>query len=103
MLMADDTPLSRLLSVIAALSIRTKCKVVPRQRRSQQTVDRIVDQHEHDRLHLLISHRAPRRAQLLVAFLHAAIHDVILRHPPGAGRAAVVDSTKSAAIAITRV
>jgi AcrR family transcriptional regulator len=100
-------------------------------------IDLLVDQHEHDRLHLLIAHRAPRTAeieqeleraqhhlvavadrllrdqmpergdrpqtaQLLVAFLHAAIHDVILRHPPGVGRDAAVDSTKSAAIAITR-
>lgn len=100
-------------------------------------IDLLVDQHEHDRLHLLIAHRAPRTAeieqelqraqhhlvavadralgeqmperghrlqtaQLLVAFLHAAIHDVILRHPPGAARDAAVDSTKSAAIAITR-
>jgi hypothetical protein len=100
-------------------------------------IDLLVDQHEHDRLHLLIAHRAPRTAeieqeleraqhhlvavadrllreqmpergnrpqtaQLLVAFLHAAIHDVILRHPPGVGRDAAVDSTKAAAIAITR-
>ena len=100
-------------------------------------INLLLDQHEHDRLHLLIAHRAPRTAeieqeleraqqhmvavadrllrermpergdrpqtaQLLVAFLHAAIHDVILRHPPGARRDAAVDSTKSAAIAITR-
>ena len=100
-------------------------------------IDLLVDQHEHDRLHLLIAHHAPRTAeieeeleraqqhmvavadrllreqmpergdrpqtaQLLVAFLHAAIHDVILRHPPGARRDAAVDSTKAAAIAIIR-
>ncbi len=100
-------------------------------------IDHLVDQHEHDRLHLLIAHRAPRTAeieqeldraqrhlvgvaqrllgqqmperddllrtsQLLVAFLHGAIHDVILRQPPGAERGAAIEATKSAAIAITR-
>jgi AcrR family transcriptional regulator len=100
-------------------------------------IDLLVDQHEHDRLHLLIAHRAPRTAeieqelqraqhhlvgvahrllreqmpergdllrtaQLLVAFLHGAIHDVILREPPGAERDAAVEATKSAATAITR-
>lgn len=100
-------------------------------------IELLVDQHEHDRLHLLIAHRVPRTAeieqeleraqhhlvtvadrvlreqmpergdrpqtaQLLVAFLNAAIHDVILRHPPGAGQDAAVDSTKSAALAIAR-
>jgi AcrR family transcriptional regulator len=100
-------------------------------------IDLLVGQHEHDELHLLIAHRAPRTreveheleraqghlisladrllrermpersdhlqtAQLLVAFLDAAIHDVILRQQPGAGREAAIEATKSAAIAITR-
>lgn len=100
-------------------------------------IDLLVGQHEHDELHLLIAHRAPRTreieqelqraqghfiaiadrllreqmpersdhlqtAQLLVAFLDAAIHDVILRQQPGAGRVAAIEATKSAAIAITR-
>jgi hypothetical protein len=37
-----------------------------------------------------------------MAFLHGAIHDVILRQPPGAERDAAIEATKSAAIAITR-
>lgn len=100
-------------------------------------IDLLVGQHEHDELHLLIAHRAPRTseieqeleraqgkfiaiadrllrehmpeqsdhlqtAQLLVAFLDAAIHDVILRQQPGPGRDAAIEATKSAAIAITR-
>lgn len=100
-------------------------------------IDLLIYQHERDRLHLLIAHRAPRTpaieeelerarehlvavadrllgerqpgrrdrrrtAQLVVAFLHAAIHEVILRYPPGSGRDAAVEQTKSAAVAITQ-
>lgn len=56
----------------------------------------------------LLRERMPQRgahrqtAQLLVAFLDAAIHDVILREQPGAGREAAIEATTSAAIAITR-
>jgi AcrR family transcriptional regulator len=97
----------------------------------------LIDQHEHDRLHLLIAHRAPRSpeldqeleraqqylvavterlleqhlstgrdrllaAQLVVAVLHAAIHDVILRHPRGPQRDAAIELTTSTIIAIAR-
>lgn len=95
------------------------------------------DQHEHDRMHLLIAHRAPRSpeldqelgraqhhlvavterlleqhtpsgrdhllaAQLVVAVLHAAIHDVILRHPRGPQRNAAMELTTSTVMAIVR-
>jgi AcrR family transcriptional regulator len=95
----------------------------------------LIDQHEHDRLHLLIAHRAPRSpgldeeleraqqhlvavteglldhhlprgrdrllaAQLVVAVLHAAIHDVILRRPSGPQRETAIELTKSMITAI---
>jgi AcrR family transcriptional regulator len=97
----------------------------------------LIDQHEHDRLHLLIAHRAPRSpeldqeleraqqhlvavterllgqhgptgrdrllaAQLVVAVVHAAIHDVILRHPRGPQRDAAIELTTSTIAAIAR-
>jgi AcrR family transcriptional regulator len=97
----------------------------------------LIDQHEHDRLHLLIAHRAPRSpeldqeleraqhhlvavteglleqhspvgrdrllaAQLVVAVLHATIHDVILRHPRGPQRDAAIELTISTITAIAR-
>ncbi len=97
----------------------------------------LIDQHEHDRLHLLIAHRAPRSpeldheldraqqhlvalterlleqqsstrgdrllaAQLVVAVVHAAIHDVILRHPRGPQRDAAIELTTSTITAIAQ-
>jgi AcrR family transcriptional regulator len=88
----------------------------------------LIDQHEHDRLHLLIAHRALERAQqhlvavterllgqhgptgrdrllaaqLVVAVVHAAIHDVILRHPRGPQRDAAIELTTSTITAIAR-
>lgn len=95
----------------------------------------LVSQHEHDRLHLLIAHEAPRTteldqelirahqhmvstadrllevsvpepqgrliaAQVIVAVLDAAIHQVILRQPEGALREAAVMATRAAVMAL---
>lgn len=103
---------------------------------TRRVVELLVGQHEHDRMHLLIAHQAPRTpelddeldrahrhlvgiadtllreqvpddgqrllaAQLVVAVLHAAIHDVILRRPRGRERDAAVALTVSTVAAIT--
>lgn len=101
-----------------------------------RVIDLLVAQHEHDRLHLLIAHQAPRTAeldqelqiarrhmvdiaarlmveripatekrlmaaQLTVATLDVAVHDVILRQPPGPLRDGAIEMTKSAVAGIT--
>lgn len=98
-------------------------------------LDLLVDQHERDRLHLLIAHEAPRTAelerelltarqhmvgaaarlmegripagpdrliaaQLVVAVLDVAVHDVILRQQPGPARESSIEMTRAAVMAL---
>jgi AcrR family transcriptional regulator len=126
-------------SSLAALDELFKCfgAHMPLDQLIAGVINVLIDQHEYDRLHLLIAHRAPRSpeldeeleraqqhlvavterlleqhaptgrdrllaAQLVVAVLHAAIHDVILRHPRGPQRDAAIALTTSTIAAIAR-